>query len=222
MMKTYDLRLKCPFSLILAGPSGSGKTTWVEKLLKEFSLVANGGERYRKLLWFSGSNQPELFQCIKNSFDGDSKFFTAIPEHLYEWIEANGQGSTIIIDDLMHEIANMKDIGKLFTRGRSHLNCNVITLWQNIFPKGTEIRNLSLNAQYVVVFKNRRDKSQIQFFAQQVLPRKSKVFLDIFAKATAQPYGYLLCDFSQNSDEKLAFRSNVFADEGHPLVYVPL
>ena len=35
----------------------------------------------------------------------------------------------IVMDDLMHEMSSNADIGKLFTKGRSHLNCNVILLW---------------------------------------------------------------------------------------------
>ena len=91
-----------------------------------------------------------------------------------------GRNSTIVIDDLMNEMSGLSDIGKLFTKGRLHLNCNVILLWQNVFPKGPKMRNLSINAQHIVIFKNPRDKSQIRFFAQQVAPGKVISFLEVF------------------------------------------
>ena len=164
----YDIRLKTPFSLILAGASGSGKTTWLEKFLKVLNKITDGGEKYQKLLWFSRSNQPELFERIRSTFKGTTGVYNTIDKEIYGKIEKEGKNSIIVIDDLMHEMSGNQDIGKLFTKGRSHLNCNVILLWQNVFPKGPEMSNLSINAQHIVIFKNPRDKSQIRFFAQQV------------------------------------------------------
>ena len=51
-------------------------------------------------------------------------------------LSRRGGISTNVIDDLMHEMSELSDIGKLFKKGRSHLNCNIILLWQNVFPKG--------------------------------------------------------------------------------------
>ena len=90
----------------------------------------------------------------------------------------------MVLDDLMDERPGMSDIGKLFTKGRSHLNCNVILLWQNVFRKGPEMRNLSINAQHIVIFKNTRDKSQIRFLAQQAAPGKVQSFLEAFEDCT--------------------------------------
>lgn len=80
----------------------------------------------------------------------NTRFITKLPENLYEEIEGMNKKMTIIIDDLMLEISNLKDIGKLFTKGRSQLNINIIVMMQNPFPRGTEMRNLALNTQYQV------------------------------------------------------------------------
>ena len=163
----------------ISGASGSGKTTWLENCLKVLDKITDGGEKYPKVLWFSGSNQPELFKRIKGSFKGTTRIFSALDKEIYSKIEEEGKSSISVIDDLMHEMSGNQDIGKLFTKGRSHLNCNIILLWQNVFPKGPEMRTLSINAQHIVVFKNPRDKSQIRFFAQQVASGKVSKFLDV-------------------------------------------
>ena len=77
--------------------------------------------------------------------------------------------------------------------------------------------NLSINAQHIVVFKNPRDKSQIRFFAQQVAPGKVSKFLDVFNNCTERRYGYLHCDFSQNTPEEIRFTTNSFPHE-HPII----
>ena len=153
-METFDVRLKTPFTLILAGASGCGKTTWLERFLKEFKTVTDGASKFQTLLWFSGTKQPALFQRVRASFAGTVRFFDSIDKEVYEQVEKQGRNSTIVIDDLMQETSGMAGVGKLFTKGRSHLNCNVILLWQNVFPNGSEARNLSINAHHMVLFKN--------------------------------------------------------------------
>ena len=62
----------------------------------------------------------------------------------------------IILDDMMDNATQDKRVSQLFTRGR-HDNLSVIYLTQNLFHKNqTEI---SLNSDYMVIFKNPRDKT---------------------------------------------------------------
>ena len=110
-MMIYDIRFKTPFSLILAGASGSGKTTWLENFLTLLDKITDGGEKYQTLLWFSGSNQPELFKRIKSSFKGTTRVFDAIYKEIYSKIEEEGKNSIIVIDDLMHEMLGIKISG---------------------------------------------------------------------------------------------------------------
>ena len=59
----------------------------------------------------------------------------------------------------MHEMSSNADIGKLFTKGRSYLNCNVILVRQNVFPKGpAEI----LLQCYSKCAKKKREKIKIK------------------------------------------------------------
>ena len=120
----------------MSGASGSGKTTWLEHFLRIFDKITDGKGTYEKLLWFSGTNQPDLFKRSKSNFKGTTRVFDSIDNEIYSKIEKEGKNSIIVVDDLMHEMSSNADIGKLVTKERSHLNCNVILLWQNVFPKG--------------------------------------------------------------------------------------
>ncbi|GFW42591.1 DUF4817 domain-containing protein [Trichonephila clavipes] len=68
---------------------------------------------------------------------------------------------------------------------------------------GKEIREISLNAHYLVLFKNRRDQSQITHLGRQLYPRKVKFFQECYADATSKQYGYLLIDLKPETDESL-------------------
>ena len=105
----------------------------------------------------------------------------------------------MLTDDVMNEVSSNSMVSKLFTRGRSHLGCSLVLMLQNIFPKGTQSRTISINAQYQVLFRNPRDSLQISIFARQLYPHNSKDFLEIYKRATQRPYGYLFCCFTQSS-----------------------
>ena len=80
---TYDIRFKTPFSLLLSGASGSGKTTWLEHFLRIFDKITDGKGKYEKLLWFSGTNQTDLFKRIKSNFKGTTRVFDSIDNESY-------------------------------------------------------------------------------------------------------------------------------------------
>ena len=81
--------------------------------------------------------------------------------------KSNDRGSLCIFDDVMNEVSSNATISKLFTRGRSHLGCSLVLMLQNIFPKGSQSRTISINAQYQVLFRNPRDSLQISVLARQ-------------------------------------------------------
>ena len=75
------------------------------------------------------------------------------------------------------------------TGGRSHLGCSLILMLQNIFPKESQIRTISINAQYQVLFRNSRDSLQISILTRQLCPLNSKSFLKIYKRASHRAYG---------------------------------
>jgi len=109
---------------------------------------------------------------------------------------------------------------RFFTKGSHHRNISVLLFTQNLFHQGTNCRDISLNAKYLVVLKNVRDKYQFLYLARQAYLEDSQSLLDAFLHAARQPHGYLILDFAQDTDDTLRFRNNVFPDEGPPIVYV--
>ena len=84
---------------------------------------------------------------------------------------------------------------------------------QNLFHRGKYQRTISLNAHYMVVFKNPRDVSQIMALAQQMYPKRTKYFLEAYAATTARPHGYLLIDMKQDTPDILRLRHQIFPGE---------
>ena len=80
----------------------------------------------------------------------------------------------VVTDDLMHELSNDQRITNLFTKGCHHRNLSVMFTLQNIFHRGKELRDMSLNCNYLVVFKSPRDSSQVNHLARQMFPGRVK------------------------------------------------
>jgi hypothetical protein len=100
-----------------------------------------------------------------------------------------------------------KDVCDLFTKGIHHTNISVILITQNLLHQGKYCRDISLNATYIVVLKNVRDREQFLHLARQVLPHDCKGLPDAFLHATKAPHVYLVLDLSQETDDSLRFRT---------------
>jgi len=88
----------------------------------------------------------------------------------------------------------------------------VIFITQNLFHQGGQHRTRNLNVQYLVLFKNPRDQTVIDFLSRQAFPANRRFLIDVFADATKDPYGYLFMDFTQTCPYELRIRSNIFND----------
>ena len=126
----------------------------------------------------------------------------------------------MVIDDLIVETDER--VTKLFTQKSHHCNISVIYLVQKVFPKGKESRTISINAQYMVLFKNPQDITQVVNLAKQMFPGRVKYMPEAFRDATSVPHGYLFVDLKQYTSEHLRLRSNIIPDSGtYQYGYIP-
>ena len=109
----------------------------------------------------------------------------------------------------------MMDLGtnlitEIFTQISHHLNTSVIFVTQSLFGVKKEFRTISLNAHYLIIMKNPRDKSQVSYIGQQMMPKSSKFVTNVYNDTTQEPHSYLLFDFHQSQSDSLRLRSSIF------------
>jgi len=130
----------------------------------------------------------------------------------------------VVLDDQMeNENAHSKggsSIAKFFTQGSHHRNLTVVYIVQNLFHQSKAMRTISLNSQYVVLYKNPRDKQQIECLGRQMFPNNPRFLTASFEDATKKPYGYLVIDLRPETPESYRIRTDVFDSSGQT-VYVP-
>ena len=117
--------MKHPFTCLVSGPTSSGKTSLVKAIIEE--KVINPFPK--NILWLYAADQP-LYKGMKG-----------VEENL------------LIIDDLMTQCHSDERMTRLFSVGSSHKNLSVIFIVHNLFHQGKEMRNISLNTHYIILFK---------------------------------------------------------------------
>lgn len=190
-----DIRLKCPFTMLVVGASGTGKTVFTQKVLENAHNVLSCAPQ--RVVWCHGANV---------EMEPGIEYFHGLPTE-----ELLNEGNMIlIVDDLMHQAKSSSIMADIFTKYAHHNNITCICLIQNLFPKGSEMRNISLNANYVVLMKNSRDRSQIQHLARQVYPMQTKSFSAAYEDATKEPYSYIMMDFRNTTPDEIRLRTVLF------------
>jgi len=197
---TSKMNFKHPFTAIIAGPSGSGKTVFTRKLIEHASRIIDPPPQ--RIVWCYGIYQT-FFNEMKNV-----EFVEGVPDvNLFD----GRQRTLLILDDLMHETDDR--VSQIFTRVSHHKSLSVLYLTQNLFYKTKQNRTMSLNAHYLVLFKNPRDMTQVSHLAAQMYPGKSKYMIESYRDATSIPFSYLLVDLKSDTEEKMRLRSNIFPGE---------
>ena len=180
---------------MVAGGRGVGKTEFTKSLIQHRERIMSPAPV--RMVWCYAKHQPRLLQDLIR-INPSIEYINGIPADVEEMFDTNTT-NLIVIDDMM-------DVSNLFTRGR-HTNLSVIFLTQNLFHK--KQREISLNSDYIVVFKNPRDRSQFSHLARQFMPHKKAFIQWAYSDATHKSYSYLLLDLKADTDERYRVRSNI-------------
>lgn len=204
-------------SLIL-GPTNVGKSTFVFELLKH----ANGAfAQPPQAIFYCYSIDQDLFAEMKMSIPNIT-FHEGLPTRtqLEAWHMEEPREKVLVIDDLMIESAQSKSVVDIYCKYAHHMKYWCLITCQNAFCPGREWRTISLQTQYFFLFKNERNKLQVQILGRQIFPDQSRYFADAYSKATKEKYSYLLIDINPHSDPKYKLRTNILPGQTMT-VYLP-
>ena len=210
----HDLRLQHPFSCVISGPSNSGKTYFVKKLIADADRLVS--KPFENVVYIYNCWQPlyDELSSIRNI-----RFIQGIPERLDDdELLPIATANLLIIDDVMKDASNNSEVEKVFTQYVHHRNLSAIYLVQNLFFQGKSCRTISLNTNYLMLFKSPRDSSQISVLAGQMYPGNTKYFMEAFKDATKVSYGYLFLDYKPQTPD--AYRLRTAIETEQPVVYI--
>ncbi|WAR05156.1 YMD3-like protein [Mya arenaria] len=201
-----------PFTMMISGPTSCGKTTMVKDMLQNHTSKIQPG--IDRIVWLYKRWQP-LYDKVHTSVLPRVEFIKGIPNDLEddEFFDPN-VNNLLILDDLYSESGKDKRVTDLFTEGSHHRSLSVVSINQNLF--GNKDPTQRRNCHYLILFNNPVDKQSVMTLARQMYPGQSDTLLNMFAKATKRPYGYLLVDlkpFTPNNQRLTCIEPEQYVDE---------
>ena len=199
-----EFKIKTPATVMLSGGSGSGKTTLVSELITRLDEVFDRPPL--QITFCYSRNQPAYDEIKKKA---------KVPIEFVEGLDSNLRPeprTLLIIDDLQDKSDLIQDY---FTKHTHHSDLICIYITQNLFLKTAHHRTCNLNTHVLCVFKNPRDKLQLNCLARQIYPNNNKFLTDAYAQATTRPHGYLVLNLQQTCPEYLRIRDSFFPKDAH-------
>lgn len=195
-----------PFSCLITGPTSSGKSVLLKEILKQNKILVKGVPD-RVVYCYSAwqPNYDEFKSLIPNI-----EFCEGILN--LDGLDAKIK-NLIIFDDLMFECIQNDKVMNLFLVDSHHKYTSIFFLTQNLFPKGKYAREISININYIIMFKNPRDQLQFETLARQMNPLKMKFMKEAFFDATEKPYGYLFLDLKQATLTKNRIQTGILPQQ---------
>jgi hypothetical protein len=186
-----------------------GKTTFLKKVLQNQLKMFN--LKFSKILWCYSET------AAKPNVEGVD-FHRGVPKDIEN---SKSTPMLIVLDDLMSEAYNAT-VSDIFTKKSHHSNISVILVLQNIFHQGAHSRDISLNAKYVILFKNPRDRQQFNCLARQVFPENPKELIRVYNEVTQSAHSYFIIDLTQDINDLLRFRTDIFNPNYIAVCYSPI
>lgn len=195
--------LKYPYRMIVAGPSSSGKSSFVTQLLNNFENLTG---KKPVIYWCYGNinARPKNLPNGTNFIDGMPNF-SEIPK------AGEHEHNVVVFDDMMNTASKSADMSHCFSTLSHHHDLSPIYITQNIFRHGREQRDITLNANYIVMMRNVRDLQQIYALARQINPEKPSKVFQLYKTATLQPWSYFIIDLNQDTPENARFLCDIFS-----------
>lgn len=207
-----DLRLINGAVFQVVGPSGCGKTHFVSQLLKNANQVFN--RHIGKIYWLVGTDEGEEGTTL-NELKQIKSGIQFLKGFEPGWQSKPKSGDVVVIDDLFAESTKEHDFNNMFTKVARHRNVTVIFITQNMFHQGGQHRTRNLNVHYLVLFKNPRDSTIIEYVARQAYPNNKQFLVDAYYDVTGnKPHAYLFIDFTQACPDELRVRTDLFNPRG--------
>jgi len=214
-----DLRFAKGATHLFVGPSGSGKTFRIADILRLKNEIFKGGDLVKNIVFcyatwqsvYTDLHREKIVTQWINKCPTNDEFSDLVQDY------KDDGGSIVIIDDFMSQIT--KDMVEIVTVTSRHLNTSTLILFQSLFPANPLARQISLNVKYLHIHKNPRENAQIQYLARQLRPTDYKWIIEAYHEATSSAYSCFVIDLTQETDERIRFRSSILPKEFPMIVW---
>jgi len=197
--------------VLLVGSSGSGKSAFIERCLKQKSEIFEIAPS--QIIVCSPNSSAELSASLSEITDIPIEYRTSLPDE-----EQLLPHTVLIIDDLLavggRDFEHIcEQVLVYFCRKCHHHKIYAFVSSQLLFPNSKAFRAISLNANYMVVFKSHRNVQQLKYLSQQLFGN-GKFLLNVYEDALSNSkFGYIFLDLHPLTDSNLKIKTNVLGED---------
>jgi len=202
-----SLKFYAKSNILVIGSSGSGKTTSVLRIIKE-RLIYPFPE---KIVYLYGAHQPFMDSWNKDKTNPRINFVKGLDLTV---VDKHKESKLLIVDDLILELN--KDMAQHFIAGSHHKNVTTIFITHSLFLNNEYYRLISNNSQYIMLFKNKRNFSQVSTLGRQILGENRNLLLEAYKYL--KPFQFVLLSFHPLIPEELLITADFF--EKCPSVFI--
>lgn len=200
------MKLSWNSTVLIVAPSNSGKTVLTTEIVLRRNQLFD--KESQLCLWYYEAEE-SIPKQLKDRPDVICK--QGLPE-LDELKKFAHLRPLVVIDDQMTRLdKEPQKCERIVSVLTHHLDMTVVFLLHSIFYSKT-VRNLRLNCNYLIIFKNPTDKLSIRCLGSQLMPGRVKSFVAIYEAVTEKPYSYLVIDLTKDCPEELRLRDGIFPD----------
>ena len=206
-----SLQLQHPFRMLITGPSGIGKSRFVlDQILSRRDSI---NEKIKRIIYYYGTFDSafhiELNSMVKSVFGIEIVFEKGISNVDPESLDVLTP-TLLIFDDLFMEVQQNQTLATYFTRETRHKNTSLILIQQTIFGRGKFSREITLNCNYFICFKNLIDQEQFSILARRIEPSRPNFLQNCLQLATKNNnHGHLLMDLVPDTNDLIRYRQGV-------------
>ena len=202
-----SIKLYANSNILVIGSSGSGKTTSVLKIVEQ-KLIEPMPE---KIFYLYGAHQPFMEQWNKDTRKQPIIFIKGLNLDVIDEYEGP---KLLIVDDLILELN--KSMAQHFIAGSHHKQTTTIFITHSLYLNNELYRLISNNSQYILLFKNKRNFSQVSRLGRQILGSDSDRLLEAYKYLKS--FQFVLLSFHPLVPEELLVTADFF--EKCPSVFI--
>lgn len=164
-----DLKLKCPFSMVVSGSSQSGKSHFMYNLVKYRDCMFSN--YFNRIIYCQSNLTSEkninyvkkLKECFPNI-----ETCQGLPKMSELNLLFNDGHKLVLLDDLMTDVLTSEHILQLATNDVHNYDLSVVIIMQNYYSSSKFGRTLVKNCQYRVFFHTNLDLYETKLISKQI------------------------------------------------------
>ena len=182
-------------NILVIGASGSGKTHSVLKIVKQKLIEPMP----KKIFYLYGAHQQFMD-------DWKTPEITFVKGLNLEVVDQYSGPKLLIIDDLILELN--RDLAQHFIAGSHHKQTTTIFISHSLYLNNELYRLISNNSQYILLFKNKRNFSQVSRLARQILGSDYQRLVEAYKYITS--FQFVLLSFHPLVPDELLVTADYF------------